>query len=266
MPFMRKTSGLNSYAHAFLMPSGKMLVQANYSTSKYSSVSAAFNSHQQPEVLWDYNTGEEIDLPDMPNQIIRVYPASGAVAMLPLTPANGYTPTLLFCGGSDLTEYQWGNFSWPFVNTWEVPASPDCQRLTPEPVDKSTPKYEQDDDMLEGRTMGQFIALPDGTMLVVNGAANGTAGYSTRTFDVESYSDMPYGMSLASGPVGTPAIYNPNLSRGSRWSNAGLDTSNIPRMYHSVALLLPDASVLIAGSNPNVDVNVSRGLLGRCLT
>jgi hypothetical protein len=34
MPFMRKTSGLNSYAHTFLMPSGKMLVQANISTSK----------------------------------------------------------------------------------------------------------------------------------------------------------------------------------------------------------------------------------------
>ncbi len=34
MDFMVKTSGLNSYAHTFLMPSGKMLVQANYSTSK----------------------------------------------------------------------------------------------------------------------------------------------------------------------------------------------------------------------------------------
>jgi hypothetical protein len=33
MPFLRKTSGLNSYAHTFLMPSGKMLIQANYSTS-----------------------------------------------------------------------------------------------------------------------------------------------------------------------------------------------------------------------------------------
>jgi|SRR5712671_117145 len=32
MEFMVKTSGLNTYAHTFLMPSGKMLVQANYST------------------------------------------------------------------------------------------------------------------------------------------------------------------------------------------------------------------------------------------
>jgi hypothetical protein len=34
MKFMRKTSGLNAYAHTFLMPSGKMFVQANYSTSQ----------------------------------------------------------------------------------------------------------------------------------------------------------------------------------------------------------------------------------------
>jgi hypothetical protein len=35
MQFMRNTSGLNAYAHAFLMPSGKMFVQANYSTSTH---------------------------------------------------------------------------------------------------------------------------------------------------------------------------------------------------------------------------------------
>lgn len=34
MQFMTTTSGLNSYAHAYLMPSGKMLVQANLSTSE----------------------------------------------------------------------------------------------------------------------------------------------------------------------------------------------------------------------------------------
>jgi hypothetical protein len=33
MQFMIKTSGLNAYAHLFLMPSGKLFVQANVSTS-----------------------------------------------------------------------------------------------------------------------------------------------------------------------------------------------------------------------------------------
>ncbi|KAG6333443.1 hypothetical protein ID866_5645 [Astraeus odoratus] len=240
MEFMVTTSGLNSYAHTYLMPSGKMLVQANIST-----------------ILWDPDANVETALPGMPGNVVRVYPASGAVAMLPLTPANNWTPTILFCGGSDMPDSYWGNYSYPYYNTWEYPASKDCQRLTPEPQDGSSPAYEQDDDMLEGRTMGQFIALPDGTLLVVNGGTNGTAGYAQATGMTPDFASMPYGESLATGPVGTPAIYNPNMPKGSRWSNAGLSTSNIPRLYHSSAMLLPDASVMIAGSNPNIDVNLS---------
>lgn len=38
MQFMITSSGLNAYAHTFLMPSGKMFLQANLSTSEYSSV------------------------------------------------------------------------------------------------------------------------------------------------------------------------------------------------------------------------------------
>jgi len=240
MNFMGKTSGLNAYAHSYLMASGQMLVQANFST-----------------MLWDPSTNTETDLPDMPGKVVRVYPATGAVAMLPLTPANNYTPTVIFCGGSDMPDTFWGNYSFPNTNTWLYPASKDCQRLTPEPVDGSAPAYVQDDDMLEGRTMGQFIILPDGKMLVVNGGLNGTAGYATNTGTTLSYSQMPFGMSLASGPVGTPALYDPNAPAGSRWSNAGFSTSDIARLYHSSAILLPDASVLIAGSNPNVDVNLT---------
>lgn len=193
----------------------------------------------------------------MPHGVVRVYPASGAVAMLPLTPDNDYNPTILFCGGSDMPEYAYGNYSFPFINTWEYPASKDCQRITPEPKDGSPPAYEQDDDMLEGRTMGQFIVLPDLKLLVVNGGLNGTAGYAQATGQTPSYDLMPYGESLASGPVGRPAIYDPKAPKGKRWSNAGLDTSNIARLYHSSAMILPDASVLIAGSNPNVDVNLT---------
>lgn len=192
----------------------------------------------------------------MPNNVARVYPASGAVAMLPLTPANNYVPTILFCGGTDMPADDYGNYSFPFINTWTYPASADCQRITPEPTDGSSPVYVQDDNMLEGRTMGQFILLPDGKMLVVNGGLNGTAGYATATGQTPE-GQMPFGESLASGPVGQPAIYDPNAPAGSRWSNTGLATSAIARLYHSSAMLLPDASVMIAGSNPNIDVNTT---------
>ncbi|KAF9490245.1 copper radical oxidase [Pleurotus eryngii] len=240
MQFMIRTSGLNSYAHTFLMPSGKMFVQANIST-----------------VMWDYDNNVETPLPDMPKGVVRVYPGSGGVAMLPLTPANKYNPTILFCGGNDMPDEAWGNYSYPAIDTFNKPASKDCQRITPEPTDGSSATYVQDDDMLESRTMGQFVILPDGKLLMVNGGLNGTAGYAERTNETPTYGQMPFGMSLASGPVGTPAIYDPNAPLGKRWSNAGLSTSNIARLYHSSAILLPDASVLIAGSNPNVDVNLT---------
>jgi Domain of unknown function (DUF1929) len=177
--------------------------------------------------------------------------------MLPLTPANNYTPTILLCGGQAMDDAAWGNYSYPEVDTWNYPASSRCDRITPEPMDGSAPVYVQDDSLPVGRTMGQFIALPDGTLLVINGASNGTAGYAQMTGTTSTFGAMPFGESLATGPVGQPAIYNPNAAPGSRWSTSGLNSSSIPRLYHSSALLLPDGSVMIAGSNPNIDVNLT---------
>ncbi|EJD46989.1 DUF1929-domain-containing protein [Auricularia subglabra TFB-10046 SS5] len=237
-PFLVKAGGLNTYAHAFLLKSGKLLMQANIST-----------------VVIDTDTLQETDLPDMPNGVVRVYPASAGVAMLPLTPENNYNPTILFCGGSNAyTDYQWGGYGGPNCNSWEFPASSDCQRLTPEPEDGSPVAYEEDDQMIIGRSMGQFIILPDATLLMINGAANGTAGYTTRTPAFPVTADLPYGLTLATDQVLKPAIYFPDKPKGQRWSDAGLQASTIPRMYHSSAILLPDGSVFVAGSNPNADV------------
>ena len=68
---MVNTSGLNMYAHTYLMPSGKIFMQANYST-----------------MMWDWENDKEDYLPDIPDQIVRVYPASADTAILPLTPAK----------------------------------------------------------------------------------------------------------------------------------------------------------------------------------
>ncbi|KAF8123927.1 hypothetical protein EV363DRAFT_1546046 [Boletus edulis] len=54
-------------------------------------------------------------LPDMPNGVVCIYPVSGAVAMLPFTPATNYTPTLLFCGGSDMPADYYGNYRGHFT-------------------------------------------------------------------------------------------------------------------------------------------------------
>lgn len=54
-----------------------------------------------------------------------------------------------------------------------------------------------------------------------------------------------------------PLIYDPELPAGSRFVSKGLSPSLIPRMYHSVATLLPDGSVFVSGSNPNAGMFVA---------
>ena len=193
----------------------------------------------------------------MPGQITRVYPASGANTMLPLTPANNYEPTVIFCGGTYIPDAGWGNYANIAINVWEVAASQDCHRITPEPQNGSAPVYVQDDNLPVGRTMGQFIHLPDGTILLVNGGQWGVAGYAYMTGQTPTFAQMPYGESIAAGPVLQPLIYNPNAPAGSRFSAAGLSPSTVPRLYHSSAVLLPDGSVMIAGSNPHADVTTN---------
>ena len=140
-----------------------------------------------------------------------------------------------------MPEFDYGDYRFPFANTWDIPASNDCQRITPEPQDGSTPAYVQDDNMLEGRTMGQFIILPDASYLMINGAAQGTAGYTTKTPEIPITSDLPFGLSLATKETLKPALYFPDKPKGQRWSDVGLGSSTIARMYHSGALVLRES-------------------------
>jgi len=48
------------------------------------------------------------------------------------------------------------------------------------------------------------------------------------------------GHSYADNPLYMPLVYDPSKPVGSRMSSAGFTASNIPRMYHSSATLLPD--------------------------
>ena len=115
-------------------------------------------------IMYDMNALVETPLPDMP-YAVRVYPASAATVMLPLTPANNYEPTILFCGGSaaNLSGSTDGGAGF---NVTAVPADASCVRITPE---ATNPVYTDDDPLPEPRSMGQFIYLPDGTMWLGNG-------------------------------------------------------------------------------------------------
>jgi hypothetical protein len=76
-----------------------------------------------------------------------------------------------------------------------------------------------------------MVPLPDGTVLVVNGAHHGLAGFASAT-----------------DPNLNAILYDPTRPVNTRFSILGSTT--IPRMYHSEATLLPDGRVLISGSDP----------------
>ncbi|KAF8893528.1 copper radical oxidase [Infundibulicybe gibba] len=219
-PVLARTLPVNLYPLTWLLPSGKLLMQSNWAT-----------------ILLDYHTNKETPLDDIPDAV-RTYPASAGTVMLPLTPANNWTATILFCGGSNVATEQWTSPDFIVPNT---PASASCVQITPD-VSKS---YVKDDPLPEGRSMANLIFLPDGKILCLNGARMGTAGYGNNSWAI--------GQSYADDPVLTPAIYTPGAPQGQRWSRDGLSPSTIPRLYHSSAVLLPDGSVFVSGSNPNAD-------------
>lgn len=228
MDFLNYTVPVNLFPLTWLMPGGKLFMQAAYKT-----------------ILYDLDAQQETPLPDMP-YAVRVYPASAATALLPLTPANSYSATVLFCGGS-AANFNLSSDGGAQFNVTAVPADNTCVRISPE---DEKPTYEDDDYMLEGRSMGQFIYMPDGKMWMGNGVAMGTAGYGDEGYSI--------GQSYGQQPLYQPAIYDPSAPAGSRWSREGLGMTTQERMYHSSAILLADSSILVSGSNPNKDVTFEK--------
>ncbi|TYJ19572.1 hypothetical protein E1A91_A09G200400v1 [Gossypium mustelinum] len=97
------------------------------------------------------------------------------------------------------------------------------------------------EEMPINRVMGDMIMLPTGDILIINGAAKGTAGWG-----------------VARDPVLNPVLYRPdprNSDESTRFEV--LAPSLIPRLYHSTAHLLSDGRVLVGGSNPNINYNFS---------
>lgn len=230
LPILQRTVPLSLFPIAYLMSSGEVLIQAG-----------------REAILWNYKQQSERALPHIPGAP-RVYPASGGSALLPLTPANGYKETILFCGGMSLGKAaNWGNEGGPAIAVSQVPASTSCEQISP----LQGGSWEAVDDLPEGRSMGQFIQLPDGTLWFGNGVTTGVAGYNTNPNAVGA----PVGESYGDHPSYQPLVYNPNASLGNRWKRVG--HTNIGRLYHSSATLLPDSSILVSGSNPNADVNTN---------
>jgi len=176
-------------------------------------------------IMWDYTNN--VLLKTLPNTPLapRTFPSSATAVLLPLTfPA--YTPTVLVCGGCN------GAMPAPV-------ALADCYTI--KPLDAS-PTWATEQSLPNGaQVMSDGIILPDGTVLIINGARIGSGGGFQ-----------------ADGPVLQPLIYNPAAAAGSRFTTQ--PATAIPRLYHSTATLLPSGEVLIAGSNPAVGYSLQGGV------
>lgn len=177
--------------------------------------------------IFNFSSNSTIQsLADLPGEY-RTYPNTGTSVLLPLSSSNNWSAEILICGGGayqDLTS----------------PTDASCGRITPLSSSSSSssssnnnkpPTWELD-SLPQGRTMLDNILLPDGTILFLNGAHIGSQGFG-----------------LADDPLLQVLIYEPSAPFGSRWTTGA--NSTIPRLYHSIAMLLLDGSVLVAGSNPN---------------
>jgi hypothetical protein len=83
-PIPENTLPTNLYPLTWLLPSGNLLIQSNFETA-----------------ILNYKTNIQTSLENIPSAI-RTYSASTGTAMLPLTPGNNWTATIIFGGGVNL--------------------------------------------------------------------------------------------------------------------------------------------------------------------
>ncbi|CAD6254592.1 unnamed protein product [Miscanthus lutarioriparius] len=203
----------NLYPFLHLLPDGTVFVFAN----------------DRAVVFDPYNHAPLRRLPAVPGGVPRNYPSSGSSVLLPLHPDAPAHAEVLVCGGAPR-----GAYHLALRNGTFVPADRTCARVAPTDPD---PVVWAIEEMPMARVMGDMVLLPTGDVLIVNGAAAGTAGWE-----------------LGREPVMRPLLYRPDAPLGARFDHASspLAASAVPRMYHSSAALDTYGRVLVGGSNPHV--------------
>ena len=214
------------YPFIFTLPDGNLFIFANTQS-----------------IVYDYHKKEVVRrLPDIPG-VPRSYPLTGGAMMLPLDPENDYKVEILICGGSDRMDKN-------------AVADNTCGRIN---LDDEEPEWEME-TFVHKRLMPDGVFLADGTVLWVNGCQRGWAGKNSKVivfFFFCKLKEVIIGYNNRNhDPTFDPLIYDHEKPAGKRWTQ-GLANTDIARMYHSVALTIPDGRVWIAGSNNNNPANVT---------
>lgn len=178
--------------------------------------------------IYDIEKNTETPLPDIPNGVRVSNPFDGTATLLPLS-APDFIPEVLVCGGSNSTET---------TNSTNLssqdPASTQCSRMTL--TEEGIKKGWEVEHLLEPRIMVEFVLMPNGQVLIINGAMTGYPA-------INSVSDPIGNTSNADHPAFTPSLYTPTAPLGQRISNKGLPTTDIARLYHSTTSLTPQGYV-----------------------
>ncbi|XWS20993.1 hypothetical protein CRYUN_Cryun30bG0016900 [Craigia yunnanensis] len=202
----------NLYPFVFLNVDGNLFIFAN-----------------NRAILLDYVNNKVLKTyPKIPGGDPRSYPSTGSAVLLPLK--NLQSPAIqaevLVCGGAPNGSYVQA-LRHKFMEALNT-----CARIT---ITDPNPQWIME-TMPLARVMGDMILLPNGNVLLINGAGSGSAGWE-----------------LGRDPVLSPVLYRPDNEIGTRFETQTPTT--IPRMYHSTAALLRDGRVLVGGSNPHVFYN-----------
>jgi hypothetical protein len=154
----------------------------------------------------------------------RTYPGQGACVLLPLDPDTPTKASILVLGGGGGPDNHIDQNT-PASNTAEIFEFDSSVGLDAQSQWRFTRDGAGNQTLLnDQRLMSDAVLLPDGTVAIVGGAWNGLADH-------------------ASPPIYWIESFDPTTETFTRRT-----ATTVPRLYHSTALLLPDGSVMIAGS------------------
>ncbi|KAL2933697.1 Aldehyde oxidase GLOX [Bienertia sinuspersici] len=175
-------------------------------------------------ILFNYRLDRVIKTyPRMPGGGSRSYPSSGSSVILPLDHHDGFQKVeVMVCGGAADGAYTAAR------NGRFLEGLKTCGRMV---ITGHKNKWDME-EMPHARLLMDMVILPTGQVLLINGAQQGAGGWNN-----------------ADRPARNPFLYRPRKPVGKRF--LVLKETNVARMYHSSAILLPDGRILIGGSNPN---------------
>lgn len=207
---------LNYYPFNYVLPSGDM-----------------FNWCDTVGWILNPYTGEYIvPIPPRPTSAVSpttTYstqaPYTGSSVMLPLLPENNYVVEVMIFGGQSINAT---------AGDANAVACSESLRMAIYVPNATSSLYVFNswvqESMGSPRVMSDTVLLPNGVVILLNGAMAGLAGYPNAAYYPNLFVEM----------------YQPDLPVHQRWTS--LSQTQIPRLYHATAALTTNGTILVSGT------------------